>query len=423
MKICIVGAGVVGSFVAQTLARGNYEVAILDINEALLEKLSLKPNILTLNCDAREISCLEKVKDYDLFVVLTDSDETNLTVAGLIKALNPLARTVVKISRRDYKLFDELLKLQTVDIVDKTAEALCGLVDYPFAQSLWNLGDILIFRKKVALDSVFHNRKLKDLKPLREEVPFTVVLIRRGGQYLIPGGETEIKLGDILYIAVERQNVEKLVKVLKLQENPVKEIFIFGYSKYADRFMEKLNLRKDIKVKFVHPDYKVCEEVSQKYENILAFQGEPTDEELLKAEGIDKTDYVFCLSDNEENNIVLAVFTKNLGVEKNCVLIKLPQFERLVENLKIYSYVLPKKIFVSYIYSYLREENITEVTELEEGINIYKIHYQGEEKPLQKLKLKECNLIIAVEREGKTFIPKGSTLIQKGDYLYCLRIN
>jgi trk system potassium uptake protein TrkA len=177
-------------------------VAILDINEALLEKLALKPNILTLNCDAREISCLEKVKDYDLFVVLTDSDETNLTVAGLIKALNPQARTVVKISRRDYKLFDELLKLQTVDIVDKTAEALCGLVDYPFAQSLWNLGDILIFRKKVALDSVFHNRKLKDLKPLQKlklKECNLIIAVEREGKTFIPKGSTLIRKGDYLY--------------------------------------------------------------------------------------------------------------------------------------------------------------------------------------------------------------------------------
>ncbi len=421
MKICIVGAGVVGTFVAERLAKGDHEVAILDINPVRLEKLSLKPNILTLNCNAERLECLEKVKDYELFVVLTDNDETNIAVASLIRSINPGGRIIVRISERDFSAVEGTLSVKTVDIVDKTAEVLEKLVDYPFANNVWTLGDVLIFRRKVNFESVFLNKKLKELKELRDRVPFTVILIKRRGEYLIPDGETVVKLGDTVYIAVERENVEELKKVLKLEDSRVRDVFVFGYSKYADRFLERLDKKGTLRVKFVHPDYEVCERLSNRYRNIFVFQGDPTDEELLRAEGIDRADYVFCLGEGEETDIVLAIFANNLGAKRTCVLIKHPQFEKIVETLKVHSYVLPKKIVASYIYTYLREENISEVTELEEGVDIYKILYRGEEKALFELKLKNCDLIIAVEREGKTFIPKGSTLIKDGDYLYCLR--
>jgi trk system potassium uptake protein TrkA len=259
------------------------------------------------------------------------------------------------------------------------------------------------------------------LKDLREKVPFTVILIKRRGEYIIPKGDTVVKLGDTIYIAVEDKDVEELKKLLKFEKDRVRDVFVFGYSKYSDRFLERLNRRGDVRVKFFHPDYEICDELSKKYKNVFVFQGDPTDEELLRAEGIERADYVFCLGEGEESDIVLAVFANNLGAKRTCVLIKHPQFEKIIETLKVHSYVLPKKIVASYIYSYLREENIAEVTELEEGVDIYKILYEGEEKPVQNLKLKNCDLIIAVERDGKTFIPKGTTLIQKGDYLYCLR--
>ncbi len=421
MKICLIGAGVVGTFVAERLARGDHEVAIIDIDATKLEKLSLKPNILTVNCDAKTVECLEKVKDFQLFVVLTDKDETNVSIATLIRALYPEARVIVRISHKDFALLEKVLKAKTVDIMEKTAAALEELIDYPFANNVWELGDVLIFRKRVGFDSIFLNKKLKELRDIREKVPFTVILIKRRGEYVIPDGDTVVKLGDTIYIAVEKDRVEELAKLLRFDAKKVRDIFVFGYSKYAERFLERLNARGDLRVKFVHPDYEICDRISGKYKNIFVFQGDPTDEELLRSEGIDRTDYVFCLGEGEEHDIVLSIFVSNLGAKRTCVLIKHPQFEKIIETLKVHSYVLPKKIVASYIYSYLREENIVEVLELEEGIDIYKLYYDGEEAPLKNLKLKNCNLIIAVERDGKTFIPKGDTLIQKGDYLYCLR--
>jgi len=421
MKICLIGAGVVGTFVAERLAKGNHEVAIIDLDASKLEKLSLKPNILTLNCDARTVECLEKVKDYQLFVVLTDRDETNLAIASLIRSISPESRIIVRISHRDYSNLERVISAKTVDIMEKTAEVLEELVDYPFANNVWKFGEVVILRRRVSFDSIFLNKKLKELRDIRERIPFTVILIKRRGEYVIPNGDTVVKLGDTIYIAVEKERIEELVKALKFETRRVRDIFVFGYSKYTERFLERLNARGDLRVKFVHPDYEICDRFSQKFRNIFVFQGDPTDEELLRSEGIDRADYVFCLGEGEENDIVLSIFVSNLGAKRTCVLIKHPQFEKIIETLKVHSYVLPKKIVASYIYSYLREENIVEVLELEEGIDIYKIFYDGEDKPLQNLKLKNCHLVIAVEREGKTFIPKGDTLIKKGDYLYCLK--
>jgi trk system potassium uptake protein TrkA len=421
MKICLIGAGVVGTFVAERLARDNHEIAVVDKNPAKLEKLSLKPNILTLNCDAESEECLRKLKGFELFVVLTDKDEVNLTVAAMLRALYPSAEIIVRTSRKDLSLTDEVLKSKSVDIVEKTAQTLQELIKYPFANNLWRLKNVLIFRKRVNFNSVFLNKPLKALHDLRKKVPFAVVLIKRRGEYLIPHGDAVVKLDDVIYLAVEENKVDDLVRTLRFDAKPVKDLFVLGYSKYADRFLEKLNADGSLRVKFIHPDYSVCDAVSKKYKNVFVFQGEPTDDELLRSEGVERADYVFCLGDGEEHDIVLSIFVTNLGAKRTCVLIKHPQFENVVETLKVHSYVLPKKIVASHIYSYLREKNVVEVLELEEGVEIFKLSYEGEAEKVKNLRLKDCKLIIAVERNGVAFIPTGETIVEKGDYLYCLR--
>lgn len=420
MKICIVGAGDVGSYLAEKLALEGFEVAIIDREAVKLENLSLKHNVLTFECDLGQSDCFGNFEDYDIFLLLTDSDEINIVSALRLRELYGKEKIVIRLFKPLHSPLMEKLDLPSVNVVESTVQNLELLLEYPIAKSVWKIDNILVLALPVNENHPLVEKKLRELSHVREKFTFSIVLIWRDREFLIPKGDTEIKEGDTLYIAVEENQGKELLQYLGWHYSNVKNLFVLGYSRYAGYWFEKLK-GKEITVKFFHPDIKICEEVASKYPYIDVYQSFITDAETLKAEGIEQTDYVWCLGENDEKNIVVGMFAKNLGAKKVGILLKHPQYEEFISLSVIDAYILPKKVIASKVYSLLKGEKVLEVVELAEGIDIYEIPYEGGDKPIKDLRLEECDFIFAVKRDRKYLIPKGDTMVKSGDILLCLR--
>ncbi len=420
MKVCIIGAGDVGSFLAQKLAKEDMLIGVIDTDPIKLESLSLKTNILTLNCDASQEDCINNCKDYDFYLVLTDNDELNLATALFIRENWKKKNVIVRIHKPIYNLLCEKLNLQYINVVESTVSNLNALLEYPFAGGVWQIGDILIWSIKLQQSNPLTGKLLKDFSPLREKFNFSVVLIRRNGNFLIPKGSTRLLEGDEIYLAGDKEHARELLETLGIKFERVKTVFVLGYSRYADFWFKTLE-DKSVTVKFFHPLEEVCQEVGSKYPFIEVYQAFPTDRETLKAEGLLEADYVWCLDENDEKNIVTAMFVKNLSAKRVGVLLKHPQYENFISSSGIDAYVLPKKVTASKIYSLLKGEDILEVIELAEGVDIFEKTFEGGRLPLRKLKLEENEFVLFLKRNSKVLIPKGDTVIENGDRLLILR--
>ena len=420
MKVCIAGAGDVGSFLAEKLAREGYECAVIDRNPVRLENLALKYNILTYECDISVENCFEQFRDFDYFLLLTDIDEVNITSALRIRELYGNPNVVLRIFNPIYAPLCRKLKFSIVDVVNSVAKNLNLLLEFPSAKGVWEIENILILALVVRPNSPLIGKKLRDFSHLREKFNYSVVLLKRGKEFLIPKGDTEILSGDILYLATERDFVSDLLKELGYREKSAKTVMVLGYSRYAD-FWFKTLADTGITIKFFHPELKVCERVGAKYPYIEVYQTLLTDAETLKAEGVDRADYIWCMGEEDEKNIVVGMFAKNLGAKRVGVLLKHPQYEEFVSLSEIDAYVLPKKMVAAKVYSLLKKKEVLEVVELAEGVDIYEIPYEGEEGAIRDLRLKECDFIFAIKRNGKYLIPKGNTVVKSGDLLLCLR--
>ena len=420
MKLCIVGAGDTGSFLANRLARENYEVLVIDKDPLKLENLALKYNILTHKCDVNEELCLEQFKDFETFLVLTDDDNLNLTVSLYIREILKKEKVITKTFKPFVdKIFKEV-GIRSVNVLEETVKTLNGLLNNPYALSVWDLGNLFVFKIRISFDSVFLNKKLKEFSEQRERIPFAVILIKRRGKFLIPKGETEIKLNDIVYIAVEKDYLKDLLREFNIPYEKPKTVFVIGYSQFVEYWFKDLN-ESGLKVKFFHPNGGICERISSLYGNIEVYQTLPTDEETLLSEGIDRADYVWCLDEEDEANMVHAVFVKNLNAKRVGILLKHPQYESLVDLLGINAYVLPKKGVAARIYGYLKGDRVLRVIELEGDIDLYELPYEGEEKEVRNLRLKDCDFLVAIERDGNLIIPRGGTVVKKGDLIWCLK--
>ena len=61
-------------------------------------------------------------------------------------------------------------------------------------------------------------------------------------------------------------------------------------------------------------------------------QGNASDEDLLKEEGIENTDLFLALTDSDEVNVIVSILAKRLGAHKTIALVKRDVYAALAEQ-------------------------------------------------------------------------------------------
>ncbi|MEO0640367.1 MAG: NAD-binding protein, partial [Bacteroidota bacterium] len=81
MKIIIAGAGEVGFHVAKMLSHEDHDIVLIDKSEARLSHAESHIDVATYKGNALSIQALEEsgVKEADLLISATSSEETNIT--------------------------------------------------------------------------------------------------------------------------------------------------------------------------------------------------------------------------------------------------------------------------------------------------------------------------------------------------------
>ncbi|MDE0975889.1 MAG: NAD-binding protein, partial [Arenicellales bacterium] len=89
MKIIILGAGQVGTSMAEILSREDNDVTLVDIDNEKLEGLQDRLDIRTLHGAASHPSILEQAggRDADLVLAVTNQDEVNMAACQIAHSL------------------------------------------------------------------------------------------------------------------------------------------------------------------------------------------------------------------------------------------------------------------------------------------------------------------------------------------------
>jgi trk system potassium uptake protein TrkA len=106
LKIVILGAGQVGSTVAESLVSEENDITVVDVEPTRLAKLQDRLDLRTVIGNAAHPAVLELAgaRDADLLVAVTQSDETNLVACKLAATLfNIPTRVAEPIAYSDVK--------------------------------------------------------------------------------------------------------------------------------------------------------------------------------------------------------------------------------------------------------------------------------------------------------------------------------
>jgi trk system potassium uptake protein TrkA len=262
------------------------------------------------------------------------------------------------------------------------------------------------------------------------DIPFRVVAISRGRSTIIPSGSACIQADDQLFIITKTGNIPKVIKTTGKPDHQINRIMIAGGTSTGAmiaRILSKEEKKKKWNIKLIEPDRDTAEELANKLEDVLVLNGNPTDPDLLAAEGINDTDAFISVTEDEESNIISCLMAKHLKVYKTVALVSKSDYIPLVQTLGLDAAVNKKSAASNEIHRHVRSGHIISVNSLQ-GINAEIIELQATpkskvvKKTISNVKFPAGCVVGGILRNGSVYIATGQSQIKPDDQVivFCL---
>ena len=430
MKIVLVGGGKVGFALCRSLVAENHDVVLIEQNEAVLNHIVSRFDIMGLLGNGADFTILEQagVQECDIFIALTEYDEVNMISAVLAKKMGA-KETIVRVRNPEYSnsYFKEKNILGFSLIVNPellAARAIGNIVDFPSALSVERFaGGRVSLMEFVVKDA--SGLCQMPISEFRKKFDVIVCALERNHELIIPGGEMTLQDKDRIFVTGNRVDMMRLHNHFKART--VKSFLIIGAGKIAYYLVGILkDSRIDTKVIEINPER--ARFFSEKFPNLYIVQGDGTAKDILLEESAPHYDAVATLTGVDEENIITSMFLDRVGVQKNITKVNRTSLLEIIHAPDFSSIITPKIIAVDTIMHFIRGRVNAQYSDLQAmhhlangQIETLQFHIKEANKmtakPLSHLKLKKGILIAAIIRKGKTIFPTGEDTLEVGDQL------
>ncbi len=428
MRIVIVGAGAVGSHLAERLSEEEHDVTLIEQNAERAGSVQDRLDILTVTGNGASPPVLEKAgtKDADLLMAVTSVDEVNLLACLAARDLGVEVR-VARVSNPEYftrRAGGTSEQLGITLMINPERE--CALETFQLLQSeaaketaLFADGKVQVIRVEVRPDSPVEGRRLVDISQDIRDRRFVTAAITRDGRTIIPRGHDTLEAGDQLYVIGQAQQMSRVYTLAGYGDFRLERVMIAGGGRVA-QYLAQLLEAHGVGCVLIEADRERCVELAERLGPTLVLHGDATDLELLKTEGIEAIDGFVALTGHDDTNMLSSLLAKTHGVKKVVSMIHKLEYIPLVSLVGIDAAVSPRLSTANAILRYVRRGAVVSVAAMR-GIEAEAIEFDipaGSPvlaKPLAQLDLPDDSLVGAVIRGGEVLVPTGRDALQAGD--------
>ena len=451
MRIVILGAGQVGSTVAENLVSEANDITVVDIEPLRLQKLQDRLDLRTVTGNAAHPAVLEQAgaRDADLLLAVTQSDETNLVACKLAATLFNIPTKIARIRSTDYLSHPEIFSSRNfaVDHSICPEQILCDsivkLLEFP--ESL----QVLEFAGgKLSLVAVraFHGGPLvgRQIQYFREHMPQVetrVAAIFRHDSPIAPEGATVVEAGDEVFFIAATGNIRNVMRELRRMDAPVRRVMIGGGGNIGRRLARAIEGRYEVKI--IEHNKAGAELLAAELDRTLVLAGNATDEELLDAEHIGDMDVYCALTNDDETNIMSALLAKRGGARKVIALINRSSYVNLLQAGQIDIAIAPAQSTIGALLAHVRRGDCVAAHSLRRGAaEALELIAHGDMRssrvigrPIEQLQLPRGMTIGAIARQRGRAGPTGrdgnheiliahhDTVIEAGDHVIVFVVN
>ena len=439
MNILILGAGQVGSTVAESLVSEENDITIVDTDAEKLRLLQSRLDLRTLVGSASHPSVLEQagIADADMLLAVTQSDEVNLVACKIAASFYNTPTRIARIRASDYLANEKLFSPEnfSVDFSICPEQILTDhirkLIEFPEALQVLEFADgrVSMVAVRAAEGSPLIGRELSFLKTHLPNTETRVAAIFRQDRPVMPEGNTVIEAGDEVFFLAATENIRTVLKELRHMDKPAKRVMIAGGGNIGRRLA--LALEQDYQVKIIDRNKKTCEKLAGEMSRALVLYGDGTDETLLGPEHVGEVDVFCALTNDDENNIMSALLAKNGGARKVIALINRGAYVGLVQGGKIDIALSPAHVTIGSLLAYVRRGDVTVVHSLRRGAaEALEVVAHGDRRSskvvgrrVDEIDLPKGATIGAIVRGEQVLMAHHDTVIEADDHVILFVIN
>jgi len=375
VKILILGAGQVGSTVAESLVGEANDITVVDTDAEKLRQLQDRLDLRTLVGNAAHPSVLEQagIVDADMLLAVTQSDEVNLVACKLAASLYNTPTRIARIRASDYLARREVFSTDNF-CVDFSicpeqilTEYIVKLIEFPEALQVLEFagGKVSLVAVSAFEGGPLVGKPLSSLRAHMPQVETRVAAIFRQDRPLIPEGGTVIEVGDEIFFIAATDNIRSVLKEMRRMDKPCKRVMIVGGGNIGCRLAKALE--RDYQVKLIEYNKKSCQRIAGELARTLVLNGDGTDEKLMQQERVGDVDVFCALTNDDENNIMSALLAKQGGARKVIALINRSAYVELVQGGKIDIALSPAHVTIGSLLAYVRQGDVAAVHSLRRG--------------------------------------------------------
>ena len=425
MRIVVLGAGTVGSSIAEMLCDGGCSVTVVDQSETQTRAIYDQLDVRVVTGSASQTSVLfqAEVSNCDLCLAVTGDDEVNMVGASIAKAMGAhrtIARAYAPVFRDlstfDYQRhfgIDRMLSLEYLTAMELAREIRSpgSVVVENFARGELEIQEVIVSEK---------SRKLEI--PLQElDLPANIRIgsIYRSGKMWIPKADDVLRAKDRLGIIGSPSHVEKIKDQLQKISGPRQRVMIAGGGE-AGYHLAKALEHERYKVLLMEKSKNRCEYLANGLKRATVVQCDATSRAVLEEEHVSSADYFVACTGSDENNIIAGVEARELGAGQILAIVGRPDYANIVGKLGIDRAVSEREVMARQITGFLNTGALISRMPLPGGtISVLEVEIvEGAaiaNKRLADLQLPRPCLVAAVMRTGFAEVPNAETVLKVGD--------
>ena len=430
MHVVVVGAGEVGSYVADRLSREGHDVAIVDLSSSKLRRLDDALDVLTVVGSGTHPETLSRagVEHSELLVAVTANDEANLVASMVGKSMGvkqticrieasglrgPAAHSVREASGAD--LF--------IDPDGETAAEVLELLDFPGADEVAHManGEVVVIGASLPAEAPLVGRTLGDIaEEFEPDWDFMVASIGRGEETIIPRRDHRLEAGDHVRIVAKRRARRLVIELLGLAKHTPKRVMLLGGGRTAEILAKSLTSR-GVQVVVVERNPERARELAEQLENCLVLEGDITDDDLLHEADVGRYEMVVALTGEDDANILACLFAKANGTTETVAVLHRLALLGLLSGAGVDVALSPRTATANGVLRFVRGGVAAVATFLHGDAEVLELEVANgspaDGSLVSELELPKDALIAAFVRDGKPQIGRGKSRLRAKDHV------
>lgn len=427
MNVIIGGAGEVGQYIAGCITAEGYDVTIIDSDKAKVALLSdtLDAGVICGSVSSLAVLRQAGVEDCDLFLAVTDSDETNLVAASMAAKLGA-AQTLARMDHIDarhdpdfsYAAHFRITRLFSPEKYVSLAMAAfirnpCSLAVEHFAHGAVTMREVIVGDNPLVAG--------KTLREILFPEQVRVATITRQDILMIPTGDTVLQTGDHVILIGATDGVADFQKNFRGEATESRRVVIMGGGNIGLSLARQLD-PQDFPLTIIEKDAQRSRELSRQLLSATILQGDGTNLALLQEEGIEEADFFVSATSLDEINIMSALQAKSMGVKNVLVRFHRPDFVPLIEKLGIDHAVSPRAEMAREVLTMLNQAKGHALVDIGPNSSVEILEIQVTGSALTGVMLQDLPLmdkqevrILMIKRGDAIMVPNGESVLHVND--------